>query len=158
MESIQLIQLTGKETKSMLIEKLITSGANWEGRLEDSEFWYRKDTKSDLLQKIKIYNANKAAGGDGNISRWANKEAHSHKDKLENELKKWLLTFGLDEKTIRCKISTKKAEELNQKWEDYLYSELNGFVGHTTEEQHKALNKMKELYKSISIELGVVFI
>jgi len=154
-EEKSLIQLNGKETKAKLIKKLIEGKANYDGSLEDTEWYYRGDSKSTLLQKVKIYNANKVAGGDGNISMWDNKEAHSHKIKLDCKLKKWLLTYGLNEENISQKISAKKGKLLSKKWKDYINSEHNGFIGHTSAEMKKALNMMKELYISISHELGV---
>lgn len=143
-----LIELTGKETKAQIIDILCSVKPKYETiSVWDKPHFYRGDSKKDLLLYVKVYNANVAAGGNGNLSRYINDEAYSHRKKLDIRLKQFLWdTYHIDEEYIKKNVPHAEGLKAMETWREYLTSEHNDFIGHTTEEKDKAYSFMEKLF------------
>jgi len=147
----KLIQISGKETKSDLIKKLVEKKPYWEleSYTRHNESDYKNDSKQDLLKKIKIFNANVSAGGKGNVSEFKNEEAHSHKMDVNKQVENWITSQGVTASDIREFLPFDEGRKMIDEWKKYLDEEHGGFIGHTAEEKDKALDKMKQLYQPL---------
>lgn len=143
----KLIELTGKETKQDLINLLLNAGATFECYGLCDAHRFRGDKKPELLRHVKIYNANVAAGGNGNISQWKNPEAHSHREELDERLKKYLYDHGIDHTRIGEMIPQDEGLAAMERWRKYLDDEHNGFIGHTEDEKNKGYQFLENEFK-----------
>ena len=144
----QLIALTGKETKSQLIKLLVENKPKFENSDWDCEDDYRKDSKPELLKKVKMYNINVENGGNGNISFFRNEEGF----KPTNEVVRRFLVFfeeqGFSEDEFKKKFGFYAHKQIQDEYNDFVQKELNGIVGNT--EVEIAFNKAIQIYKKIT--------
>lgn len=119
------IELTGKETKAQIIEKIIETkpyfehkGSKWHNASD-----FKRYDKKPLLKIVKIINANIDGGGDGNLSEWYNEEAHSFIQKTNYFFKLYIEKRGIDKSIFK-----NESKEAMQEWNDYLAT-IHNFVG-----------------------------
>lgn len=142
------ILLSGKETKATLIKLLIDNKARCQGVNSDvDELFFKDYSKLTLLACVKLFNANVAAGGDGNISPWSNEEAYSYYKAVSDRIMTLLGNHGITTENLRQHISMEKGDQMRQKWEEGLKTTYNGCVGHEEAEQESAFQFLKQLFQ-----------
>lgn len=149
------IILTGKETKKQIIDLLIEGKASYECFGVCADYWYKKEDKASLLRRVKIYNANIAGGGNGNISTFRNDEAQSHYLEVELKILNWLQDQGISPENITDHIPQDRGLKMLKEWQEYKKLYHNDFIGHTPEEKETAFNWLKNQFER-ELELTTV--
>ena len=144
----QLIVLTGKETKSQLIKLLVENKPKFENSDWDCEHYFRKDSKLELLKKVKMYNINVENGGNGNISIFRNEEGFRPSNEVTERFLVFFKEQGFSEEEFKKKFGFYAHKQIQDEYNDFLEKELNGIVGNT--EVEIAYNKAIEIYKKIT--------
>ena len=144
----QLIVLTNKETKSQLIKLLVENKPIFENTVWDCEDDYRKDSKPELLKKVKMYNINVENGGNGNISFFRNEEGFKPSNEVTKRFNSFVEEQGITEAEFKKMFGHKVYVQIEEEYKEFVEKELNGVVGNT--EVEIALNKAIEIYKKIT--------
>ena len=144
----QLIVLTGKETKSQLIKLLVENKPIYEYNVWDCVDDYRKDSKPELLKKVKMYNINVENGGNGNISTSRNEEGFKPTKEVVIRFLSFFEEQGFSEEEFKKKFGFYAHKQIQDEYNDFVEKELNGIVGNT--EVEIAYNKAIEIYKKIT--------
>ncbi len=93
------------------------------------------------MKIIKVYNANKAAGGTGNISQFHNDEAHSFKKEIDNKFNDYIKDNNIDVRAI----PHGEIEKMENDFKAYIDKEHAGFVGHNQKERDQVFDYMKKM-------------
>ena len=149
----QLIVLTGKETKSQLVKLLVENKAKESYSKDvytelDCDFYFRKDSKPELLKKIKMFNTNCANGGNGNISFYNNEEGFQPRNEVKKRFDEFLFEQGILENDFIKKFGYYLTKQMNDESSYFFENSLNGVIGNADVEI--MLNKMIEIYNIFS--------